>query len=140
MSTMEFKRREIMKRKRIALAIGVLILLVSYFPLKHHLEKRSVLQMTKTILKYWQTNNLPATYVYWKDPYQAPPIYGLEKYKILKTNFPKSKGVQTAEVYIYLDFPSDNLLPSGKVWILQFYKFPRLGWLVSDFRIDPSSE
>jgi hypothetical protein len=122
------------KQRNVLTIIVIIFVIASYFPLKNYLERRAVLKSTQIILKYWQTNNLTATYVYWKDPYRAPPIYGLDAYKIIKTTIQKTGGIEIADVYIFLDFPPDNLMPSEKIWILEFYKFPRLGWLVADFR------
>ena len=120
-----------MDHKKIILIL-IIILGVSYFPLKHYLLKRTITRMAVEILHNWQNNNLTGNYVYWKDPMQSPPIYGLNSYEIIKTTFEK-KEISSVQVYMRLDFPADNLLPSGKIWIMEFYKFPRLGWLVVDF-------
>ena len=124
-----------MDKKKILIAVTIIttILLIN-IPFQKYLLERELTRTTLTILKNWESNNLPANFVYWKEPLNSPPIYGLDSYKIEKYIFKKKGDILSCEFYLRLDFPADNLLPSGKTWILEYYKFPRLGWLVADFK------
>ncbi len=122
------------KKKYFIIAAAVVAVLLINIPLQKFLTERELTRTTLKILQNWKENNLPANYVYWKEPLNSPPIYGLDAYEIQKYIFQKKGDFLTYEFYVKLDFPADNLLPSGKTWIIEYYKFPRLGWLVAEFR------
>ena len=121
------------------LALGLIVAWLGSIPLQSYLLKRTLTRTTVTILKNWETNNLTANFTYWKVPENAPPIYGLLSYKIVKSTYQMEGEIPAYKFYLELEFPADTLLPAGKTWILEYYKFPRIGWLVANFGIDNSN-
>ena len=133
---MKIKELFIEYKTIIYLGLAIAVVSICLIPLQSFLLKRDLTRTTITILKNWETNNLPANYVYWKVQENAPPIYGLSSYKIIKSSYKIEGNIPIYRFYLALEFPPDNLLPAGKTWILEYYKFPRLGWLVANFGID----
>jgi hypothetical protein len=69
---------------------------------------------------------------YFNDFNKCPPIYGLQSYKILKSKFTKIDGKQKAFYDVVLNFPPDNVLPTGKTWICELEKIGG-SWKAMDF-------
>ena len=126
-----------MRKKRnniLLLGLIVFILLVNFY-LKPYLLQREVTRVSETVLTFLKSNDIDRTYFYWKNPYKAPPMYELMSYDITKKIFDSQDGRPHAKIFVVLKFSKNNVLPSGREWLMELKDLPRIGWKIIDFRL-----
>ena len=62
---------------------------------------------------------------------KSPPIDSLSSYKITKKIFTKENSKNHARFYVILNFPDENIFPSGKEWIFELTDALG-GWRITD--------
>ena len=126
------------KNSLIIIAVVVALISLNIF-LKPYLRKRDVTNIVQTILTDWQKGDIPSVYPFWQDPQNSPPIYGLASYQIKNKIFTEKEGVFYARVFVVLQFPEGNIIPSNKEWVFELSK-TKYGWQVLDFHlVNPSN-
>ena len=116
----------------------LIILLLTHYILKPYLTRREATRVAQTVLTYLQNDDLNHAYDYWKNPYHTPPFYDLQSYQITKKIFELKDNVQYAKFYIVLNFSKDNILPSGREWIMEL-STTSIGWKITDFHLSDTT-
>ena len=118
------------------IAGAIILFLALNFVLRPYLYQRSAVKLVLRVLDAWNNGDLTNAYHAWEEPQQAPPVYNLTSYELLQKNFYQDQGTRHAEILTDLQFPDDNITPSGE-WIFHL-KETRGGWKVVDFYQSPA--
>lgn len=122
-----------MRDKTFLFAIPVVTLFVlGNLFLPPYLHRREVTRIVTAVLDGWESGAILETFQYWEDPNNAPPAYNLLSYRINKKILDKKDGRRHAQIFLTLEFSADNVLPSGKEWILELRE-TKLGWKIEKF-------
>ncbi len=122
-----------MRDKALLFAIPIIILLVfGNLFLTPYLHQREVTRIVSTVLDGWISGAIPETFQYWEDPNKAPPAYSLLSYQITKKTLDKEDDQRHAQIFVTLEFSTDNVLPSGKEWVFKLRQ-TKFGWKIADF-------
>jgi len=125
------------KRAYIILSTIIFTIILSgiNFGLKPYLEKRTCERILVDVLERWKDGDLLKTFDYWANSDQSPPIYNLDSYKIKsKAIIRSAKNQKSIQFIVLLEFPKNNLMPSGKDWVFQMQK-TRYGWKIVEFKL-----
>ncbi len=106
--------------------------LTIYFVAIPLINRQKASATAKTIFNHWLKDDPAAAISYFLDVNKSPPIYDLKSYEIKKVKFEKVNGRLLARFYVVLNFPMNNPLPSGRVWVCELEKLSRY-WRASDF-------
>ncbi|MBF0385690.1 MAG: hypothetical protein HQL27_07430 [Candidatus Omnitrophica bacterium] len=117
-----------LKTKKI-IALSAFLLILLNFVVRPYLKKQEGVKVVKKVLSLWKNNDLTFAFNYWQDPQNCPPVYDLQSYKIIKAEFYTEKKVLKARLFIILEFPAGNIMPSGKEWVFEIAYSP-VGWQI----------
>ncbi len=84
------------------------------------------------MMNFWIQNDTAMAMKYFIHANDSPPFYDLKSYKIHKVKFLKVDGKLRAQFHMTLEFPPDNIVPSGKTWICELTRVDRQ-WKVLKF-------
>lgn len=122
-------------RKQKALILGILAFLIGLnLLLTPYLNKREATKIVRTVLQLWKEGDIPGAFTYWENQEQTPPVYDLISSEVRKKVFTKTGKDWQARIFVSLEFPEGNVLPSGKEWVFEL-KPTKLGWKITDFRL-----
>ena len=124
-----------MNRLNSLIILSILLFLSVFINLKGYLERREVINLTKTILNYLLKDDISKTYIFWENAKDTPPIYGLVGYKITGYILGKKNNASYGQVYATFSFTPNNLLPSDKEWVFELTK-TRYGWKLKDLHLN----
>src|SRR3990167_6779822 len=106
--------------------------LVIYFVAIPLMNRQKAASTARALFGYWLENDAVTALKFFSDIKKFPPIYDLKSYKIVKVKMGRVNGRLLARFYVTLEFPPNNPMPSGKVWVCELEKFSR-GWQDADF-------
>lgn len=115
----------------IILAVIALVTAGNLF-LTPYLHQRETLKIVSAVLNHWEKGEIPESFAYWQDQNKVPPVYNLLSYQIHKKIYDKKDDRRQARIFVTLEFPSGNILPSGKEWVFELRQ-TQLGWKITDF-------
>ena len=112
----------------LAFLIGLNLLLAPY------LNKREATKIVRTVLQLWEKGDIPGAFNYWENQERTPPVYDLISSKVQKKIFTQNGKDWQARIFVTLEFPEGNVLPSGREWVFEL-KPTEFGWKITDFRL-----
>ncbi|OGX08354.1 MAG: hypothetical protein A2Z88_06760 [Omnitrophica WOR_2 bacterium GWA2_47_8] len=110
------------------LLLGINLILVPY------LYRKKTTAVLQKVLSFWEAGDPASAMAYFEHPNQSPPIFSVNSYKIVKRKFGGKKGRRHAEFHVILNFPKENLLPSGVIWICEIDQ-TQSGWHITSFTL-----
>ena len=120
-------------RNKIILGAAALIVLIN-FVLIPAINRQRATSVVKTIFKLWIAEDYASPLQHFYEPEKSPPIYNLKSYEIKNLSMLKVDGALTAKFSIILNFSSENIFPSGKLWLFELRQLGR-HWMVMKYYI-----
>lgn len=122
-------------RKQKLLILGIIAFLIGLnLLLTPYLNKREATKIVQTVLRLWEEDDIPGAFTYWENQERTPPVYDLLSSKVQKKIFTQNGKDWQAQIFVTLEFPEGNVLPSGKEWVFELTP-TKLGWKITDFRL-----
>jgi hypothetical protein len=124
-----------MDKKYLQYAGGVLAaILFLQFVIIPFISRQTARRTINNTLNSWLAEDSAAAMKNFVEPNASPPVYGLKAYKIKSQKFYSVNGKPAAQFLIELDFKTDNVFPSGKVWTCEMTT-DKGRWLASSFKL-----
>ena len=130
--------------KQINILVGVIVLIIVLglalqpFMLKHKAADRAKNTVVRA-LEYWKNGDAASGRLLWEDPSKFPTeIYDLSAYEIQKVITQQEGNTFNSTIFVSLDFNSESLLPSGKIWVFETHQ-EKMICAIEDFYIMAST-
>ena len=118
--------------RQVTLQAVVFCSVLSLFLIKPFLNRRDAGRTVEVVLRAWEEGDTLKVFTRFEDAKKSPPIDSLSSYKITQKVFAKKDGKNHARFHVVLNFPDENIFPSGKEWIFELTDTLG-GWKITDF-------
>ena len=118
--------------RQVTIQAVIFCIVLSLFLIKPFLNRHDAVKTVKAVLTAWTDGDALKAFSQFEDAKISPPIDSLSSYKITKKVFDKKDGRNHAQFYVILNFPDENIFPSGKEWIFELTDMLG-GWKITDF-------
>lgn len=123
-----------MKKKSFIIFSVIAALFILQFGVKPLLYKREALRTLKTIFGFWKEGLTLEVLYYFQDSNNSLPIYNLSSFKIKSQKINKKEAIKSYVFTARLDFPQNNIVPSGEDWEIVLSDLPD-GWKITSIDI-----